>query len=122
LRECYRVLENHGSIRIVVPDLGQAIVAYCNQTATWFGEWPRRFVSLGGRFTNYIFCESQHKCAFDHDFLAELLSSAGFVNTKPATLHQSSSPDHYWPALAELETESLDSHSLFVEAQKNGGN
>lgn len=118
LSECYRVLEDGASIRIVVPDLGKAIAAYADHDVDWFIDWPHRFRSLGGRFANYILCDAQHKCAFDSEFLEELLCAADFCDVKAMALGESGAPSHYWPDLAELEEKSLDDRSLIVEAKK----
>jgi len=118
LKECHRVLENDATMRIVVPNLGKAIAAYQAGDASWFSDWPRQFRSVGGKFTNYILCDAQHKCAFDYGLLEELLLSAGFCNVQEVTVGKSSAPLHYWPALAQSEANFLDGKNLFVEGQK----
>src|SRR5262249_7306496 len=58
LRECVRVLKPGGGIRLVVPNLNSAILAYGQNRLDWFSSaFPRRFDSLGGRFSNFIFCD-----------------------------------------------------------------
>ena len=118
LSECHRVLENGASIRIVVPDLAKAIAAYAGRDVDWFVDFPHRFRSLGGKFANYILCDAQHKCAFDHEFLEELLCAADFCDVKAMALGESGAPSHYWPDLAGHEEKALDNRSLFVEAKK----
>lgn len=118
LRECHRVLCPQGTLRIVVPNLGKAIDGYNLGDGKCFDDWPRSFKSLGGRFVNYIFCEAQHKCAFDHEFLDELLSGCGFPPSAEAELGKSTDPGHYLPHVAELERSHLDARSLLVEVSK----
>lgn len=78
LRECFRVLKYHGGIRVLVPSLEQAIAAYVAERKDWFPDFPSSYNSIGGRFFNYLFCDSQHRLAFDWSFLSELLHEAGF--------------------------------------------
>lgn len=117
-RECHRVLSAQGTLRIVVPDLGGAIAAYRDGRANWFGDWPRSLRSRGGRFVNYIFCEAQHKCAFDYGLLAELLESSGFPRAIEVELGESTDAGHYRPHVEQLERSHVDASSLFVEATK----
>src|ERR1051325_6368434 len=57
VRECFRVLQPGGGIRIIVPSLSNAIRAYEQQRIEWFDDrFPRHFDSLGGGFFNFVFC------------------------------------------------------------------
>ena len=78
LRECARVLKPGGGIRIGVPNLRSAIDAYAAGRREWYGDWPRSHSSIGGRFVNFIFCDGQHRTAFDFEFMAEMVADAGF--------------------------------------------
>jgi prepilin-type processing-associated H-X9-DG protein len=42
------------------------------------GNFPLSFESLGGRFSNYVFCDGQHPTAFDFGYMSEVLRGAGF--------------------------------------------
>jgi prepilin-type processing-associated H-X9-DG protein len=77
-RESYRVLKRGGGIRMIVPSLEGAITAYLNGNRSWFSEFPTKFDSLGGRFANFLFCDGQHRLAFDFSFAEELMRQAGF--------------------------------------------
>ena len=58
LRECLRVLKPGGGIRLIVPNLASAIFAYSRNQIAWFDDsFPRHFDSLGGRFSNFVFCD-----------------------------------------------------------------
>jgi predicted SAM-dependent methyltransferase len=118
LAECHRVLMADGVLRIVVPDLRKAIKAYSERRAEWFIDWPQKFQSPGGRFTNYIFCDAQHKCAFDSDFLSELLAGTGFGKVVETCSGESSAADRYPPAVLNYERGQGDDRSLFIEAYK----
>jgi hypothetical protein len=82
LLECYRVLKPGGTLRLAVPSLTNAIEAYTSGKHGWFGDWPHSLESLGGRFANFIFCDGQHRNAFDFGYLCELLTGFGFVDVE----------------------------------------
>jgi predicted SAM-dependent methyltransferase len=117
LRECRRTLKSGKGIRIVVPSLEQAAAAYVAGKREWFPEFPSAFQSLGGRFFNFIFCDGQHRCAFDFSFFQELLTEAGFRNIRKACPGASDffSQDHL--AAMESRQDDILASSLIVEAQ-----
>jgi len=78
LSECLRVIRADGVLRIAVPNLGSAIVAYQQKDSSWFSPFPEEFKTLGGRFFNDMLCGDQHRLMFDFDFLNEILNSSGF--------------------------------------------
>src|SRR5271157_3276253 len=83
LRECLRVLKRGGGMRLIVPNLESAIQAYSQRQSAWFDDsFPRHFDSLGGRFSNFIFCDGQHRTAFDFTHLEEVLKRAGFCEVE----------------------------------------
>ena len=78
LRECHRVLKPGGGLRVLVPSVELAVEAYLKGDKNWFSDFPAKFDSLGGRFTNFLFCDGQHRLAFDLFFAIEVLREAGF--------------------------------------------
>ena len=79
LRDCQRVLKPGGGIRLIVPNLASAISAYSQRQIDWFdASFPRHFDSLGGRFSNFAFCDGQHRTAFDFTYMDKVLRQAGF--------------------------------------------
>jgi predicted SAM-dependent methyltransferase len=79
LRECSRVLKPGAGLRLIVPSLRSAVLAYQENRRDWFNEsFPRHFDSVGGRFSNFMFCDGQHRTAFDFGYLKEMLSNSGF--------------------------------------------
>ncbi len=78
LSECHRVMKGYAGMRVVVPSLENAIAAYSARRLEWFSDWPRSNHSTGGRFSNFIFCDGQHRNAFDFEYMSEMLSRAGF--------------------------------------------
>jgi prepilin-type processing-associated H-X9-DG protein len=77
-KESYRVLKPGGGLRMIVPSMEGAIAAYLDGNRSWFSEFPTKFESLGGRFVNFLFCDGQHRLAFDFSFAEEVMSDAGF--------------------------------------------
>jgi predicted SAM-dependent methyltransferase len=118
LCECARVLKRGCGARIVVPSLSNAILAYNQNDTHWFSDqFPRHYESLGGRFSNFIFCDGQHRTAFDGDYMREMLNSVGFsevveVREGESRLYGAKVPSY------ELEDGSNLSHSLYIEAFK----
>ena len=67
-----------GGIRVAVPNLQSAIIAYQQKREDWFSPFPQTFNSIGGQFFNEMLCGDQHRLMFDPGFLAEVLTEAGF--------------------------------------------
>ena len=117
LCESARVLKRGCGMRIVVPSLSNAILAYNQKNVAWFSQFPRHYESLGGKFSNFIFCDGQHRTAFDYDYLREVLISVGFsevveVQEGESRLYGANVPRY------ELEDGSNSPHSLYIEAFK----
>lgn len=118
LSECLRVLKPGGGVRLIVPNLESAIAAYNGGLSSWFDDsFPRHFDSLGGRFSNFVFCDGQHRTAFDFTYLDELFRKAGFREVERSAegksrLYRSQVPSYQPGDSADLP------HSLYVEAFK----
>ena len=113
-----RVLKSGGGIRLIVPSLESAITAYTQERREWFSDsFPRHFDSLGGRFSNFVFCDGQHRTAFDFSYLSEVLRDAGFQEVEKSAEGKSRL---YGSEVPPYEAEdSMDlPHSLYVEAFK----
>ena len=118
LQECVRVLKTGGGIRLVVPSLENAIAAYTQQRSEWFSDsFPRHFDSLGGRFSNFVFCDGQHRTAFDFSYFDEVLRHAGFREVERSAEGESRLYGSNVPAYEPRDSEDLP-HSLYVEAFK----
>jgi SAM-dependent methyltransferase len=118
LRECVRVLKPEGGIRLVVPNLNSAIAAYSQKQHNWFYDaFPRPFESLGGRFSNFVFCDGQHRTAFDFSYMDEVLRRAGFREVEEAREGNSRLYGDKAPPYEPGDSRELP-HSLYVEAFK----
>jgi predicted SAM-dependent methyltransferase len=118
VRECVRALKTGGGMRIVVPNLASAVVAYAEGNAAWFSsEFPRLYSSLGGKFANFIFCGGQHKTAFDLEYFRELLTTAGFSEVVELAEGLSRLYGTHVPAYQPEDDRRLP-HSLYLEAFK----
>jgi predicted SAM-dependent methyltransferase len=118
LRECVRVLKTGGGIRLIVPSLESAIAAYTQARSDWFYDsFPRHFDSLGGRFSNFVFCDGQHRTAFDFSYLGEELRAAGFREVEKSAEGMSRVYGSTVPPFEPGDSTELP-HSLYVEAFK----
>ncbi len=118
LKECTRVLKAGGAMRIVVPSLSNAITAFQQKRHNWFYDaYPRHFDSLGGRFSNFVFCDGQHRTAFDFSYLDEVLRKAGFQEVKESAEGSSVIYGEEVPAFEPRDAKDLP-HSIYVEAFK----
>ena len=117
LCECSRVLKAGGGIRLIVPNLESAIAAYQQNQAGWFAAFPRHFDSLGGRFSNFVFCDGQHRTAFDFGYLSEVLKTAGFNSVERSAEGKSRLYSSQVPPYEPEDSSDLP-HSLYVEAFK----
>lgn len=118
LQECVRVLKPGGGIRFIVPNLTSAITAYSRDQSAWFEDsFPNRFDSLGGRFSNFVFCDGQHRTAFDFGYLSEVLRTAGFKEVEHSAEGKSRLYGEKVPPYEPGDSIDLP-HSLYVEAFK----
>ena len=116
--ECVRTLKPGAGLRLVVPSLQSAIRAYQENRREWFYDsFPRHFDSLGGRFSNFVFCDGQHRTAFDFEYLEEVLRKAGFREVSQWDENRSQIYGANVPAFEPGDNLELP-HSLYVEALK----
>jgi len=118
LLDCARVLKAGSGMRIIVPSLSNAILAFQQNRHDWFYDnFPRHFDSLGGRFSNFVFCDGQHRTAFDFSYLDEVLRKAGFREVAESAEGQSRLYGETVPAFEPGDAAGLP-HSVYVEAFK----
>ncbi len=78
--EMYRCLKPGGRIRIAGPSGDSAIQKFIEGDNEWFGDWPDKRRSIGGRFANFLLCRNEHTSILTFSYLQELAKDAGFVN------------------------------------------
>lgn len=118
LRECLRVLKKEGGMRIVAPNLENAIRAYINNQLDWFSDWPIKYASAGGRFSNLVFCHGQHRNTFDFSYLEEILRHVGFLKIIKKGNGESEALDSRFLDMHEIENDQHRPRYLYVEAFK----
>lgn len=118
LKECYRVLITGGGLRIVVPNLRSAIKAYMERKYEWFGDWPRSYESMGGRFSNFIIADGQHLNAFDFGYFEEVLKEVNFSKVVELRDAESILYDGSYFSTCETENSPELLRSLYIEAIK----
>ena len=120
--ELHRVLRSGGGIRIGVPHLGSACRKYIEGDKSWFSDFPDKRQSIGGRFTNFIFCRGEHLTALDESYLTELAVQAGFTDvsfclpSKETTLAALGLNEDVLSK--EWESDFSCPHTLIMEAKK----
>jgi len=118
LRECARVLKPKAGLRLIVPNLRSAVLAYKDNRRDWFDDtFPRHFDSVGGRFSNFVFCDGQHRTAFDFGYLQEVLGRMGFSEVEESAEGVSRLYGTIVPSFEPNDAIELP-HSLYVEAFK----
>lgn len=118
--EVMRCLAPGGVYRVGGPNGDTAIAKFAAGDAGWFGDWPDKRRSMGGRLENFIFCRGEHVTILTFSYLSELLEDAGFVNIiRRLPVKDSGFPELFSDAMAtESETDFDAPHTLLIEAQK----
>jgi predicted SAM-dependent methyltransferase len=120
-REIFRCLKPGGVFRICGPNGDSAIKKYLEGDAAWFGDFPDKRRSLGGRFENFIFCRQEHLTILTFSYLEELFQDAGFkqiLRCLPKT--QTHFPELIDEAVLGKEWEACPEcpHTLVIEGVK----
>lgn len=77
-KEMYRCLKPGGMFRVGGPNGDMAIRKYIEQDSNWFGDFPDRHESIGGKLVNLIFCRNEHLTLLTPSYIEEISKSAGF--------------------------------------------
>jgi predicted SAM-dependent methyltransferase len=113
-KECFRVLQPDGWIRIAVPDLALIVNQYLSDDAPLASHRFVARLSLNRSFRDILHPGSNHSQMFDGRSLVHLLKSAGFANPKVSSYRDSSIPD-----VEQIELAVRRAESLYVEAKKD---
>jgi hypothetical protein len=119
-RDAFRCLCSGGVYRVGGPNGDGAISKFKEGDAAWFGDFPDKRRSLGGRFENFVFCRREHLTILTFCFLEEILTNVGFRDiTRVLPVRGTGYPELFRDA---METESEDDfdtpHTLVVECRK----
>lgn len=121
-QEMFQALRPGGGIRIGVPNLGNACRKYVEGEYSWFSDFPKSRKSVGGRFTNFIFCQGEHITALDQSYLAEIAEECGFVDISfPLPVKETNLNDlgiSEFVLSKEYEVDFAYPHTVILEARK----
>jgi len=119
-REMYRCLKPGGAIRVGGPDGENAAKKFAAGDIGWFGDFPDKHESLGGKFTNFIICRGEHLTVLSESYLREIAAAAGFINIRRRTpSSETAYPELFSDALKiEHEPDLVTPHTLIIEAEK----
>ena len=118
--EVYRCLKPGGVYRVGGPSGDGAIRKFVADDLEWFGVFPDKRESLGGRFENFIFCRREHLTILTSSFLAELMTAAGFTYPQVCVPRRDTTRRDLFEACLAIEDESDFEvpHTLIVEGTK----
>lgn len=120
LADCLRAMEPGGVLRIIVPDLGRMLLAYCKGPGDLSGfhdlgvpnpfpdDLPTRMDVVSHAFHQW----HEHRWGYDAESLLHRLTHAGFVEAKQSTFGESLIPE------LAADREEHRPYSLYIEAKK----
>ena len=120
-REIFRCLKPGGVFRIGGPNGDAAIQKFQEGDTKWFGDFPDKRESIGGRFSNFILCRGEHVAILTFSWLSEVASAAGFSTLRRCRpITETNFPNVFDANVLNNEWESTPEmpHTLVVEGQK----
>jgi len=119
-REAYRCLKAGGVYRVGGPNGDGAIKKFVANDLDWFGDWPEKRRSIGGKFNNFILCRNEHLAILTESYLRELMEAAGFsVVVSCAPMRETQRPDLFDPCLKYESEQDFDTpHTIVLEGTK----
>ncbi|HHK75089.1 MAG TPA: methyltransferase domain-containing protein [Rhizobiales bacterium] len=78
LKDVYRILKSGGVYRVGGPNGDVAIQKFLEGDYNWFGDWPDKYESMGGRLVNFLLCRNEHLTILTESLLREMGQRAGF--------------------------------------------
>jgi predicted SAM-dependent methyltransferase len=112
LRECYRVMESGGRLRLIVPDGGKILENYVNNPSALIDHRQTRYQLPMEAVNSWFRQRYEHQCIYDFEYLAHQLSLAGFSRVRQCAYGEGSE-------LLLLDDQRYEWESLYVEAEKN---
>lgn len=118
--EIRRCLKVGGVYRVAVPNADSAITKFLSNDLAWFGTFPDKRASVGGRLDNFILCRNEHLFILTRSFLVEIIESAGFSKVSRRTPVIDTGYPEFFDRCIETEEESdFDiPHTLVLELVK----
>jgi predicted SAM-dependent methyltransferase len=121
VREMFRCLKKGGVIRIGGPNAEAAAQKLIEGDRNWFGDFPEKRESIGGRFANFILCAGDHRTILTFSYIQEIASATGFIDAhrcKPVT--ETAYPNLIGKEVLSREYEDTPEapHTLIFEARK----
>ena len=114
LRECFRVLEPGGALRLSTPDAGRYLRSYAGDRAFLLGCRSQEPVDAPIDHINRVMREDgAHLCLYDEELLHLMLERAGFNRISTKAFGESD----YAP-LRDIDSPGRRFESLYVEATK----
>ena len=118
-RDMYECLIPGGGIRVGGPDIGNACQKFVEGDLAWFSsDMPFARRSLGGKFTNFVFCGGEHLTALSESYLRELATDAGFVDIRHCSPVRESGLVGQEVLSTESESDFDVPHTVIIEARK----
>lgn len=119
-REANRCLKPGGAYRVGVPNGDGAIEKFVANEKSWFGDFPDKRNSIGGRFENFVFCRQEHLSILTFSYLEEIILGAGFSSLTACLPVKETNHAQLFLDCLQMESESDFScpHTLVVEAVK----
>jgi predicted SAM-dependent methyltransferase len=120
LRDVFRCLKPGGMYRIGGPNGDNAIRKFAAGDKGWFGDFPDKRKSIGGRLENFVFCRGEHLTILTSSFLEELMSEVGFVNMRACLpVRETNRHELFDDCLSREDESDFESpHTLIIEAEK----
>ena len=112
-KECRRVLEHGGILRVAVPDLELIAREYLADQQPLAAQSFLSRLSLHHSLHDFFHPGSNHSQMFDSRALVQLMHLAGFENMEVSSYRRSAIPE-----IDQLELEVRRNESLYVEATK----
>jgi predicted SAM-dependent methyltransferase len=112
-KDCFRVLERGGTIRIAVPDLGLIVKEYLSNSEPLASHLFLSRLALHHSFQDLVHAGSNHSQMFDERSLVHLLATAGFPGPEVSSFRQSAIPE-----IEQIELDVRKGESLYVEARR----